>query len=71
MGTAVLPQHDGKPHLKLRPPARTTSFLSKIPEGSPLYPDAQNGALDFTVTNGHVNGKQVLRNGLRWRAALE
>ena len=44
---------------------RKTSFLSKIPTDSPLYPYALNGALNFTVTNGHVRGERVLRwNGL-------
>ena len=66
-GRRFFPNTTVNPTLKIMsdPARRTTSFLSKIPEGSTLYPDAQNGALNFTVTNGHVNGKQVLMwNGL-------
>jgi hypothetical protein len=44
---------------------RKTSFLSKIPTNAAVYPDALNGALNFTVTIGRVNGKRVFRwNGL-------
>ena len=66
-GRRFFPNTTVNPTLKFTsdPAQRTTSFLSKIPKGSPLYADARNGALDFTVTNGHVNGKQVLMwNGL-------
>ena len=44
---------------------RKTSFLSKIPTDAAVYPDALNGALNFTVTIGRVDGKRVFRwNGL-------
>ena len=36
------------------PCVRATSFVSKVPEGDPLYDDAQAGALNFTLKLGTV-----------------
>ena len=47
--------------------ARQTNFETKIPTDAPaeLKEQAANGALSFTVTMGHSNGKKVLKwNGL-------
>ena len=44
---------------------RTTSFISKVPPGSPLYTDAQAGALDFTLVVGAALGARVIKwNGV-------
>ena len=50
---------------ELATPEYITSFKSKVPETDPLYPYAQDGALDFTVVSGYVNNTHVLMfNGL-------
>mmetsp|Transcript_28216 Transcript_28216/g.51955 ORF Transcript_28216/g.51955 Transcript_28216/m.51955 type:complete len:553 (-) Transcript_28216:64-1722(-) len=47
------------------PHVRKTSFLSKIPEDAPIYADAKNGALEFTLVMGTAFGHKVLKwNGL-------
>jgi hypothetical protein len=38
---------------------RTTSFVSKVPPDDPLYEDAQNGALNFTLMLGTVDNHKV------------
>ena len=44
---------------------RTTSFISKVPPGSPLYADAQAGALNFTLVLGAALGARVIKwNGV-------
>ena len=44
---------------------RTTSFVSKVPPDSPLYADAQAGALDFTLVVGAALGSRVIKwNGV-------
>lgn len=40
---------------------RNVSFISKVPADSPLYPDAQAGALNFTLTLGTAFGGKVFR----------
>ena len=37
-----------------------TSFISKVPSNDPMYEYAQKGALNFTLTAGHVNGTNVI-----------
>ena len=47
------------------PCVRTTSFASKVPEGDPLYAEAQAGALNFTLKLGmSVGSKVVMFNGV-------
>lgn len=42
-----------------------TSFLSKVPEDAPSYPDALDGALNFTLTMGTAFGEKVIKwNGI-------
>ena len=41
------------------PCVRSTSFISKVMPGDPLYNDAQAGALNFTLWLGTVNGTKV------------
>ena len=41
------------------PCVRTTSFMSKVMPGDPLYDNAQNGALNFTLWLGSVNCSKV------------
>ena len=47
--------------------SRKTNFASKIPktDSEDVKKQVKNGALKFTVTMGHVNGKKVLKwNGM-------
>ena len=49
----------------IAPCMRNVSFISKIPPGTALYPDAQAGALNFTLTLGAAFGSKVFRwNGV-------
>lgn len=41
------------------PCVRTTSFVSKVPPDDPLYADAQDGALNFTLILGTTFGQKV------------
>jgi len=44
---------------------RSTSFITKVPPGDPLYEDAQNGALNFTLVLSMVFGQKVIKwNGV-------
>jgi len=47
------------------PNSLKTSFLSKVPKDAPEYAEAQDGALNFTLTMGTAFGKKVIKwNGL-------
>ena len=47
------------------PCVRSTSFVSKVPPGDPMYEDAQAGALNFTLWLGTVNRSKVSKwNGV-------
>jgi len=44
---------------------RKTSFLSKVPPEAPVYEEAMDGALDFTLELGTAFGEKVIKwNGL-------